>query len=419
MGFLDLNKGQAFILAAVFAGWAFDAYASGLISFSLTPMANELNIGTAERSAILVAWPVGMLVGALMLGYLADSFGRKPVVLTSLALMGVFGGLAAFVSSSVEIITLRLLGGMGASAYMAVGSTLLSEYMPLKQRGRAVAVAESSWSVGWAGASLVSFLLVPQMGWRISMASSFLVLTCIPLVMAFVPESARFLEARGRTGEAKDLRERYGLVESGPKQVSKVGLRDLFGSRYRRATAVLWVHWFGIALAYWGTFLWLPSILQLRGLSLTSSLFNSLLITLAQIPGYISGAMMIERTGRKMTLAAYMGGAGLASYMLAHAVTQGDAMIWAVMFSFFNLGAWGITYAYTPELYPTAIRATGAGWANAAGRIGSITGPYLLGALLSIGDQETAFLSFSVVQVASAIAIVLIGRETMGKELED
>jgi len=104
--------------------------------------------------------------------------------------------------------------------------------------------------------------------------------------------------------------------------------------------------------------------------------------------------------------------------MLAHAVTQQDAMLWAMLFSFFNLGAWGITYAYTPELYPTAIRATGAGWANAVGRVGSIAGPYFLGVLLSYGDQETAFLAFSAVQLISLVAIASMGRETMGKELE-
>ena len=128
--------------------------------------------------------------------------------------------------------------------------------------------------------------------------------------------------------------------------------------------------------------------------------------------------MLIEKTGRKITLSVYMGGAGLASYMLAHAVTQQDAMLWAILFSFFNLGAWGVTYAYTPELYPTAIRATGAGWANAVGRIGSIIGPYFLGVLLSYGNQETAFLAFSIVQLISAAVIIVAARETMGKDLE-
>jgi putative MFS transporter len=418
MGFLELNRKQWFIFLAVFFGWALDAYASGLISFSLTPMANELSLGTADKSAILVAWPAGMLVGALLLGYLADYLGRRPIIIGALGLMGVFGGLAAFVSSTPEILVLRFLGGMGASAYMAVGSTLLTEYMPAKQRGRAVAIAESSWSVGWVIASLVSFLVVPQMGWRVSMASSFSTLLAIPVALVLVPESAMFLDSKGKGDLSRKLRDEYGLTETEKKQTTKVGISDLFGSKYRKATSMLWVHWFAIALAYWGTFLWLPTLLQTKGLSLTSSLFNSVLITLAQIPGYVSGALLIEKTGRKITLSVYMGGAGLASYMLAHAVTQQDAMLWAILFSFFNLGAWGVTYAYTPELYPTAIRATGAGWANAVGRIGSIVGPYFLGALLAYGNQETAFLAFSIVQLISAAVIIVAARETMGKDLE-
>ena len=403
---------------AIFFGWALDAYASGLISFSLTPMARELQLGTADTSAILVAWPAGMLAGAMLLGYLADYLGRKPIIAGALGLMGVFGGLTAFVSSTAETLVLRFLGGMGASAYMAVGSTLLAEYMPVKQRGRAIAIAESSWSVGWVIASLMSFLVVPQLGWRASMGSSFLALLAIPAVLTLVPESVMFLDSKGKRDLSRKLRAEYGLTETAQKQTTRVGISDLFGSKYRKATSMLWVHWFAIALAYWGTFLWLPTLLQGRGLSLTSSLFNSLLITLAQIPGYLTGALLIERTGRKITLSAYMAGAGLASYMLAHAITQQDAMLWAVMFSFFNLGAWGVTYAYTPELYPTAIRATGAGWANAVGRVGSIVGPYFLGMLLSYGDQETAFLAFSMVQLISAAVIIIAARETMGKDLE-
>jgi len=418
MGFLELNRKQGLILLAIFFGWALDAYASGLISFSLTPMARELQLGTADTSAILVAWPAGMLAGAMLLGYLADYLGRKPIIAGALGLMGVFGGLTAFVSSTAETLVLRFLGGMGASAYMAVGSTLLAEYMPAKQRGRAIAIAESSWSVGWVIASLMSFLVVPQLGWRASMGSSFLALLAIPAVLTLVPESVMFLDSKGKRDLSRKLRAEYGLTETAQKQTTRVGISDLFGSKYRKATSMLWVHWFAIALAYWGTFLWLPTLLQGRGLSLTSSLFNSLLITLAQTPGYLTGALLIERTGRKITLSAYMAGAGLASYMLAHAITQQDAMLWAVMFSFFNLGAWGVTYAYTPELYPTAIRATGAGWANAVGRVGSIVGPYFLGMLLSYGDQETAFLAFSMVQLISAAVIIIAARETMGKDLE-
>lgn len=418
MGLLELNRKQGLILLAIFFGWALDAYASGLISFSLTPMARELQLGTGDTSAILVAWPAGMLVGALFLGYLADYLGRKPIIAGALGLMGLFGGLTAFVSSIPETLILRFLGGMGASTYMAVGSTLLAEYMPVKQRGRAVAIAESSWSIGWLGASLISFLVVPQLGWRISMGSSFLALLAIPAVLIFVPESVMFLDSKGKGDFSRKLRGEYGLTETAQEQATKMRVSDLFSSKYRKATSMLWVHWFAIALAYWGTFLWLPSLLQARGLSLTSSLFNSVLITLAQIPGYLTGALLIEKTGRKITLSAYMAVAGLASYMLAHVVAQQDAMLWAIFFSFFNLGAWGVTYAYTPELYPTAIRATGAGWANAVGRIGSIVGPYFLGLLLSYGNQETAFLTFSVVQLISAAVIIIAAKETMGKNLE-
>lgn len=93
------------------------------------------------------------------------------------------------------------------------------------------------------------------------MASSLSTLLAIPVALVLVPESAMFLDSRGKGDLSRKLRDEYGLAEVGKKQTTKVGISDLFSSKYRKATSMLWVHWFAIALAYWGTFLWLPSLL--------------------------------------------------------------------------------------------------------------------------------------------------------------
>jgi putative MFS transporter len=180
--------------------------------------------------------------------------------------------------------------------------------------------------------------------------------------------------AKGRLEEAEKLARRLGLELPERAPAARRGVRDLLKPPYSRRTLMLWTHWFMIVFTYWGIFLWLPSILYARGVPFVRSLDYAIAITLAQLPGYLSGAYLIEVLGRKPVLALYMLLAGAASLGMWLSASDFEALVWGVLVSFFNLGAWGVTYAYTPELYPTELRGTGSGWANAFGRVGGILG---------------------------------------------
>ncbi|MDK2464199.1 MAG: MFS transporter, partial [Candidatus Korarchaeota archaeon] len=237
-------------------------------------------------------------------------------------------------------------------------------------------------------------------GWRPIFLAGVAPLAAIPL-LKIVPESSMFLEEAAKP--------------------EKPPISNLFRGEYLRRTLMLWVHWFVIVMAYWGVFLWFPKILVAqRGLTLVKSLQWSFLITLAQIPGYWSGAWVIERLGRKASLSLYMGMAGLGALLYWFASTPTQALAGAVVLSFFNLGAWGITYAYTPELYPTSLRGLGSGAANSFGRLGGILGPYLVGAILdATGSYSLAFLTFGAAQLLSASVVAALGVETAGRPLEE
>jgi putative MFS transporter len=182
---------------------------------------------------------------------------------------------------------------------------------------------------------------------------------------------------------------------------------------------MLWILWFGIVLTYYGIFLWIPSILATRGLSQVRSNEFFFLSTLAQVPGYFSAAWLVERFGRKPTLVVYLLGTAAAAFMFGNAGTGNDAFLWAALLSFFNLGAWGVVYSYTPELYPTSIRATGAGVAAAVGRVGGIIGPYLTPVLVAAIATNGTFALFMVLLVITAAAVALLGEETRGRSLEE
>ena len=126
---------------------------------------------------------------------------------------------------------------------------------------------------------------------------------------------------------------------------------------------------FGIVFPYYGLFTYLPSLRVGRGLTVTRSNEFFFLSTFAQIPGYFTAAWLVERWGRKPTLVTYLLGTAVSAYLFGNAGAGTDAFVYASLLSFFNLGAWGVVYTISPEMYPTAIRATGAGTAASIGRI--------------------------------------------------
>ena len=182
---------------------------------------------------------------------------------------------------------------------------------------------------------------------------------------------------------------------------------------------MLWLTWFGIVFSYYGIFAWLPSLLRAT-YPLVTTFQYTLIITLAQIPGYFSAAWLVERWGRKPTLAVYLLLCAVGAFFFRGAGSVAQILIWGCVISFFNLGAWGVLYTYTPELYPTRIRSSGAGSATAFGRIGGIVGPYIVGLLLPAWGASIGviFALFAAVFLAVALIVFLMGTETRGSSLE-
>jgi putative MFS transporter len=183
---------------------------------------------------------------------------------------------------------------------------------------------------------------------------------------------------------------------------------------------MLWILWFGITLTYYGIFTFIPSLLAGRGLTVVRSNEYFFISSLAQVPGYFSAAWLVERVGRRPTLVAYLVGSAIAAYLFGNSGPGSDAIVFAALLSFFNLGAWGVVYTISPELYPTALRATGAGTAAAVGRIGGIIGPFLTPTLTATSlGQSGVFVLFMGLLLITAGAVALLGEETRGKSLEE
>src|SRR5690625_174422 len=203
-----------------------------------------------------------------------------------------------------------------------------------------------------------------------------------------------------------------------PAAAASAAKQGIWSPALRRRTAGLWAVWFCINLSYYGAFIWIPTLLVDRGFGLPQSFAFTLIITLAQIPGYAVSAWLIEVIGRRWTLTVFLAGSAVAATAFGLADTEAMIIVSGCALSFFNLGAWGALYAIGPELYPTAVRGTGTGAAAGFGRIASLLAPFMVPLLVAFGGQILAFAVFAIAfGLAAAAAFTL--PEQRGRALEE
>ncbi|AUD12913.1 MULTISPECIES: MFS transporter [unclassified Planococcus (in: firmicutes)] len=392
---------QRKLLGVAGLGWLFDAMDVGILAFIIAALHEDWGLTSQQMGWIGGVNSIGMAVGAFVFGIYADRVGRKKIFIITLLLFSLASGISAFTTTLAAFLILRFFVGMGLGGELPVASTLVSESVPAKDRGRVVVLLESFWAAGWLVAAIISYFIIPAYGWRVA-----LLLTALPAFYALylrinLPDSPQF------TAKKDVLR-----------SVS-TNIREVWSKTYRRPTMMLWIVWFTVVFSYYGMFLWLPSVMVMKGFPLIQSFQYVLIMTLAQLPGYFSAAWLIERAGRKFVLVTYLIGTAASALAFGNADTVTTLLVSGAFLSFFNLGAWGALYAYSPEQYPTVIRATGTGMAASFGRIGGILGPILVGSMLTAGfGINIIFAIFCGSILIGALAVAFLGTETKQMELE-
>ncbi|SIT75583.1 MFS transporter [Microbacterium sp. RU33B] len=434
---LPFTRQHLRVLTGSGIGWALDAMDVGLISFVIAALAVQWDLAPGETAWIASIGFVGMAIGATLGGLLADRFGRRQIFALTLIVYGIATGASALVGGLALLLVFRFFVGLGLGAELPVASTYVSEFAPARMRGRLIVILEAFWAVGWTAAALIGYFVFPGSddGWRWAFA-----IGAVPAVYALIvrwglPESARWLERRGRHDEADAVVRRFEASASvtaeakrrlttGPIEVPAAAvsagdrLSALWSREFRRRTLSLWLVWFCVNFAYYGAFIWIPTILVQQGFDLVRSFEFTLIITLAQLPGYAVAAWLIEVWGRRLTLSVFLLGSAVSAVFFGTATEVAAIIAAGMALSFFNLGAWGALYAVTPELYPTSLRATGSGWAAGVGRIASIVAPLSVPLLLGIGGAPLLFVVFALFfAVAAAATWGLVDRR--GRPLDD
>ncbi|QIG40742.1 MFS transporter [Microbacterium sp. 4R-513] len=433
---LPFTRRHLRVLTGSGIGWALDAMDVGLISFIIAALAQQWALEPSQTAWIASIGFVGMAIGASLGGLLADRFGRRQVFALTLIVYGVATGASALVGGLALLLVFRFFVGLGLGAELPVASTYVSEFAPARIRGRLVVILEAFWAIGWTAAALIGYLVIPssENGWRWAFA-----LGAIPAVYALIvrwglPESARWLERRGRLEEADGVVREFE-AEAGDTAIAPASapstpadapaaitagqrLGALWSPEFRVRTACLWLVWFCVNFSYYGAFIWIPTILVSQGYDLVRSFGFTLIITLAQLPGYALAAWLIEVWGRRATLSVFLAGSTVAAVLFGTATSEATVIATGMALSFFNLGAWGALYAVTPEMYPTSLRATGSGWAAGVGRIASIVAPLTVPVMLALGGAPALFVLFAVFFAIAAIAAWgLVDRR--GRALDD
>ncbi len=391
------------LLGIAGAAWMFDALDVGMLSFVIAALKMDKNFNLTDVQAgwIGSTQSIGMAVGALLFGAMADKVGRKNILIITLLLFSIGSGLSALVSTISLFLLLRFFVGMGLGGELPVASTLVSESVPAHKRGRVVVLLESFWAVGWILSAIISYFIIPEFGWRIAV-----LLSALP---AFYALYLRFSLPDSPQYEQLNQREKKSMLHN---------MKSVWAKEYSKQTLILWILWFCVVFSYYGMFLWLPSVLIIKGFDLIKSFQYVLIMTLAQLPGYFTAAWFIERMGRKFVLITYLLGTAGSAYFFGAAESLPLLITSGILLSFFNLGAWGALYAYTPEQYPTVIRGTGAGMAAAAGRIGGILGPLLVGYLVAAGSSIGFIFGIFTIAILIGVIAVAFGKETKSTILE-
>ncbi|MFF3615452.1 MFS transporter [Streptomyces sp. NPDC002580] len=355
----------------------------------------------------------GMLIGALSSGTVSDWVGRKKTIVASTAVFSLASAVCA-AASTLGVFSLgRFLAGLGLGGLLPSAITMVTEYAP---KGRRALIVGSLMTAHQAGGIVAGFVALGTGDWRLSFWICVLPLFIgVPLAARFLPESMAFLQAKGRTEEARALADRYG-VDLAARAEGRQAAADRFsalaalfrGGRWVQ-TLLFWIASFGGLLLVYGVSQWLPSLMKANGYNLGSSIGFVIVINLGGIVGMLIGGRLTDRFGGSRISAIWFGATAVGIYSLS--VKMPLPLTYTVVFltGMFLFSAQAMIYATVAHRSEDDNRATAVGWTSGMGRFGAVFGPWLGGQLLATGSTTAGFTVFALAGVFSLVFVSLTG----------
>jgi MFS family permease len=419
-----ITRYQWLVLFVAWLGWVFDSMDSTIYALVLQPALRDLLQGQAGDvvSQEAVAWYggiilsiflIGWAIGGIVFGVLADRFGRTRVLVWTILLYAVFTGMAALAGSWQQLALFRFITALGIGGEWAAGAALVAEVWPENKRAKAAGFLQSAWAVGFFLAAVIS-LLLRHAGWRpiflVGVGPAIVAL----IVRAWVKEPERWLTVK--------------TLEQASPATSIGKLAELFKPGRVRSTLVGSGLAFVAVFGLWGATNWTPTLVRSlpelahadSAAAYTAVSYATMLLNFGALAGYLSFGPLAERFGRRPTFGLMCVGS-LVMLPVAFLTPRSYQVVLVLLpfLGFFNNGIFSGFAIYLPELYPTAIRATGAGFCFNAGRLLAASGPFVTGYLVSVlGSFGRAASSIALIYLVGLL-ILLFAPETRGRPLPE
>jgi len=361
---------------------------------------------------------IGIMVGALSAGPLGDRIGRKPLLLASLTIFGVASVLSAFAPSLGVLSLLRFFTGIGIGGGFSGAASLTGDYTPERRRALMIMASFTGAPIGgFVGGQIVALWLLPTFGWQaIFIAGGIFPLVLVALLAVWLPESPRFLMARGNlSGRDEALLRRLDLAgvrgQEHPLDIARGNpIAMLFSRGYALQTVLMWVIYFCSLMNLFLFAYWMPTVLNLIGMTPPQAVFASSLRDCGAIFAVLYLGVLIDRFGPERSLALHYAAGAVFIAMIALVALPYALLLIVTFFAGMTIiGSQTGANGTCGKLYPARMRTSGLGWALGIGRLGGIAAPALGGYLLSIGLPPThIFLSACAFALIAAAATALL-----------
>lgn len=388
------------------------------IAFTATNISKEFGLSKTEFGVLVSVGLAGMTIGSLFLAPLADKFGRRPILLLSLALSGI-GLLISGLSGSPEVLGFsRFITGLGVGGILVGTNVITSEYSSKKWRSFAISVYAAGFGIGAMFGGIIAKQLQAAYSWHsVYFAGAAMTAVIFLILLFWLPESIDFLTTKQPANAKQRLNQiavklgfdgEWELGEKPQAAKNKLPISQLFGEKYLRPTLLLWTAFFAIMFSFYFIASWTPALLKEAGMTVEESINVGMMISLGGAAGSLVYGLLASRWAARTTLIFFtiISAVAIVAFILSiHSLAV--AMLMGVVVGALVNGCISGLYTINPATYDADVRSTGVGWAIGAGRAGSILAPTIAGMLLDNGlDKQDLYIAVAGVMLIATVALI-------------
>lgn len=377
-------------------GWMLDSMDMMLFSFVLADLQRDLHMSAATAGLLMSLSLISAAIGGIFFGWMADKVGRARALIICMGIYSVFTFCCGLANTILQLAIYRCLLGLGIGGEWASGSALVAETWPDEHRGKALAIAQASWAVGYALAGAIAALVLPHFGWR----AVFFVGVFPALVTIWIRRHVKEPEIWRR-------------------KAATMPLRSIFRGKLSSTTLITVSMNAASLFAWWGLFTWIPRFLSLpvadggRGLSIVQASSWTVFMQIGTLAGYLVCGYLTDRWGRKRSYILFLIVAAVLVPIYTHAPSARTLLLLGPVVGFFGTGFFSAFVVIANEAFPTAVRGTATGFVYNIGRFLAAAAPYIIGYISETSGMVGALSSISVAfLIAAGIATALKGTES-------